>query len=199
MIFISAIILAAGKSTRMGKSKLLMDWNGKTILEQTIDNYLGSAVNEVVIVLGHESYELQKFIGERDVITVINPQYTKGMSTSIVTGMNFLSVQTQGVILALADQPTVGSNTINNLIDAFKTREKGIIIPVYYERRGNPVMFDIKYRKELLELTGDSGAREVVERHPEDVAEIFAEEEVMEDIDTEKDYTALKNRLKRAD
>jgi len=194
VVFISVIILAAGESIQMGRPKLLMGWNKETILEQTIDNYLNSLVNETVVVLGHQAGQTEKVIGDRPVITVINPHYTRGISTSIVTGLNFVSAQAKGIIIALADQPSVGSGTINKLIGAFNRQEKGIVIPAYQGKRGNPVIFAVKYRKELLALTGDNGAKEVVQRHPEDVAEVVVGEDVLRDIDTPEDYNAQKDR-----
>jgi len=131
VVFVSAIILAAGESVRMGQPKLLMEWNNKTILEQTIDNYLSSVVNETIVVIGYKAAEVEKAIGDRSVIVVLNPNYTKGMSTSIVTGLGFVSVKARGILLALADQPLLNKNIINRLIEAFDRSDKGIVVPVH--------------------------------------------------------------------
>jgi molybdenum cofactor cytidylyltransferase len=189
MCFISAIILAAGESKRMGESKLLLKWRDESIFEQTVDNYLASAVNEVNVILGDHAGELEKLIGDRSVTVAINPAYTKGMSTSIITGINTMSPRTQGIMLALADQPSINSETIGRLIQVFLLKKKGIIVPAYHGKRGNPVIFDIKYRNELLALKGDVGGREIVQRCYNDVQEVPVEDRgVLVDIDTPEDY-----------
>jgi molybdenum cofactor cytidylyltransferase len=193
MCFVSAIILAAGESKRMGQPKLLLKWGESSLFEQTLDNYLGSAVNEVNIVLGHQAAEMEKVIGDRSVNTAINPAYSKGMSTSIIIGINIMSPRTQGIMLALADQPSVSSQTIDRLIQVFELRQKGIVLPAYQGQRGNPVIFDIKYRNELLALTGDIGGREIVHRHYNDVQEVSVDNRgVLIDIDTPEDYKRQK-------
>jgi molybdenum cofactor cytidylyltransferase len=194
VVFISAIILAAGESVRMGQPKLLMEWNNRTILEQTIDNYLGSAVNETIVVIGYKAHEMEIAIGERSVITVLNPHYTKGMSTSVKTGLEFVSVKARGILLALADQPLLDKKIINRLVEAFNQSDKGIIIPVHRGKRGNPVILDVKYRKDMLALTGDVGAKEIVERNIGDVLEIEVGEYAVADLDTPEDYKILRKR-----
>ena len=196
-IFISAVIMAAGESKRMGMPKLLMYWNNeKTIVEQTVDNYLESAVNETIVVIGSKAAEMEKVLGERDIILVHNPRYYSGMSSSVVAGMGFVSVRAQGVMIVLADQPNISSKTINKLIGVFARREKGIIVPVFQGERGNPVIFDIKYKQELLSLKGDKGGRDIVNRYPQDVQEIYTNENVIEDIDTPEDYKIHKEKIR---
>jgi len=197
-IFISAVILAAGESKRMGSPKLLMTWNDKTIIEETVDNYTGSAVNETIVVIGNKAQEIEKVLGERDVILVTNPRYTKGMSSSIITGVEFVNANARGIMLALADQPEVTSKTINKLIGTFSRLDKGIIVPVYDGERGNPVIFDTKYKKELLALKGDKGGRDIVNLHPEDVSEVLADESVKADIDTPEDYKNQREKLDKS-
>ncbi len=186
---ISAIVLAAGESKRMGKLKQLMPLGDSTIVEQTIDNLLNSKVNEVIIVLGHKAEEVMKAIVARPVKVIVNPFYQQGMGTSIVTGLNLVSDEAQAVMLALGDQPFVDSQTINKLVDEFNSHNKGIAIPVYQSRRGRPVIFAIGYKNELLALKGDIGGREIIDRHPDDVLEVAVNcEGVCVDIDTEESY-----------
>ena len=188
-MFTSAIILAAGESIRMGQPKLLLRWGDVTLFEHTVDNYLASAVSEVNVVLGYRAAEMEKLLGDRSVNITVNPEYSQGMSTSIVAGINAMSLMTQGIILALADQPSVTSQTIDRLIQAFELRQKGIIIPVYHGQRGNPVVFDIKYRDKLLALKGDTGGREIVHTYYDDIQEVSVENRgILIDIDTPEDY-----------
>jgi len=186
---VSAILLAAGESKRMGKPKQLMLLGDSTIVEQTIDNLLNSRVSEVIIVLGYKAEAVVEKIATRPVKIAINPAYPQGMSTSIVTGLNLINDKAKAVMLALADQPFIDSQTISRLIDEFDSHDKGIAIPVYQGRRGHPVIFAIKYKEELLGLTGDIGGRLIIERHPDDILEIsVSTESINIDIDTIDGY-----------
>lgn len=189
---VSAILLAAGESKRMGKPKQLMPFGRSTILEQTIDNLLNSEVSEVIVVLGYRAEEMIKTVAIKPVKVVINPAYHQGMSTSIVTGLNLVDDGAQAVMLALADQPLVDSKTMNRLIDEFFNHDKGIAIPVYQGRRGHPIIFSIKYKGELLKLKGDIGGRQIIKQHPDDVLEVAVGcESINIDINTQSDYSHL--------
>ena len=187
---ISAIVLAAGKSSRFGFTKQILPLGKSTVLEMTIDNYLFSEARETIVVLGHMSGNLSRFLGDRPVKRVMNPRYAQGMSTSLIAGINNVNPDADGIILALADQPFVDSPTINKLIKAFGTgKRKGIIVPVYNGQRGNPVILSRKYMDELLQIKGDVGGREIILRHPEDVKEVVVTcKGVLQDIDTPEQY-----------
>jgi molybdenum cofactor cytidylyltransferase len=186
---ISAIVMAAGESKRMGKLKQLMPLGDSTILAQTTDNLLNSKVSEVIVVLGHKAEEVRKAISGRPVKVTVNPAYQQGMSTSIVTGLNLVSDKARAVMLALGDQPFVDSQTVNKILGEFNSHNKGIAVPVYRGRRGRPVIFAISYKDELLGLEGDIGGREIINRHPDDVLEVAVNcEGVCIDIDTEESY-----------
>jgi len=186
---ISAILLAAGESKRMGEPKQLMPFSRGTMVEQTVDNLLNSTVDEVIVVVGHRAEEVIKTIVTKPVKLAVNPDYQQGMSTSIIAGLRLVDSRAQAVMLALGDQPLVDSQTINRLIDEFYNHNKGIAIPTYRGRRGHPVIFAIKYREKLLELKGDIGGRQIIKDHPDDILEITVDSEgVITDIDTRNDY-----------
>jgi molybdenum cofactor cytidylyltransferase len=189
---ISAILLAAGESNRMGQPKQLMPFGQSTILERTIDNLLNSAVSETIVVLGYREEDIRKTIAGKPVKIAINPDYQQGMSASIIAGLKQIDKRARAVLIALGDQPFVDSQTINSLVEAFIANSKGIIIPVYQGRRGNPVIFAIRYRGELLNLKGDVGGREIIKRHPDDVLEVVVNcEGVLLDIDSMQNYTSI--------
>ena len=186
---ISVIILAAGKSTRMGKHKLRMPLGQYSILEHTVDNYLNSVVNEVIVVTGHEADKTKQLLAHKPVTIVHNPRYNDGIGTSISAGVGHIKETTQHIMIALADQPYIRSNIINHLVDMHRNNNKGITIPVYKGTRGNPAIFNSSYKKELLELQGDTGGKQITDRHPDDILEIDIEyEEVTIDIDTMDSY-----------
>lgn len=196
-VVVSAIILAAGKSKRMGQPKLMMPLKGSTILEQTIDSYLNSTVSEVIVVVGNRAEEMVGLIVSRPVKVAVNPAYHQGMSTSIVSGLGLVGDKSQAIMLALADQPFVDSHTINRLIEAFGGHNKGIAIPVCQGKQGHPVIFALKYKGELLGLKGDVGGREVIDRHPDDILEVTVDcAGINIDIDTMSGYNLERNKLR---
>ena len=158
-------------------------------MEQAIDNLLSSAVNEVVVVVGYKAEEVIRTIGARPAKLVINPDYERGMSTSISAGLNHVDNGARAVILALGDQPLIDKQTINRLIEEFSRSDKGIIVPTYLCRRGHPVIFAAKYKEELLKLRGDVGGKQIIKDHPEDILEVaVSSESILTDIDTVSDY-----------
>jgi molybdenum cofactor cytidylyltransferase len=189
MSIISAILLGAGKSKRMGVDKLLLPWRKKTVLEHCFETLLQSEVQEIVVVLGtRNKWVKNRFQGGKAKV-VVNPYSRRGMSTSIRKGLQAIHPGSAGILIALGDQPFLKTRTINVLVRAFDRRRKGIIIPSFRDRMGHPVIFHKRYRKELLNLRGDVGGRMVVDRHPEEVKVVPVKSEgVVKDVDTWQDY-----------
>jgi molybdenum cofactor cytidylyltransferase len=188
---ISAILLAAGQSKRMGELKQLMPFGESTIVGQAVDNLLSSAVVEVIVVVGYKAEDVMKAIAAKPIRIVINPDYEQGMSTSIIAGLNLVHGGAQAVMLAMGDQPLVNSETINTLIEEFCSHDKGIAVPTYQGKRGHPIIFAAKYKKQLLELKGDVGGRQIIKDHLDDVLEVAVDSEsIVADFDTTDDYQA---------
>lgn len=186
---VSAILLAAGESKRMGKLKQLIPWGKTTMVERAIDNLLNSNVSEVIAVLGYRAEEIMEKIATKSIKVAVNPTYHQGMSTSIITGLNLIDDRARAIMLALADQPLIDSQIINRLIDEFCDHSKGIVIPTYQNKRGHPVIFAIKYKEELLRLQGDIGGRQIIKEHPDDILEVaVASPSINIDIDTTSNY-----------
>ncbi len=189
MSIISAILLGAGESKRMGVDKLSLPWGRKTVLEHCFETLLQSEVQEIVVVLGIQNKGVKNLFQGRKVKVVVNPHSKRGMSTSIRKGLRAIHPSSPGVLIALGDQPLLKTRTINALVRAFDRGEEGIIIPSFQDRKGHPVIFHKRYREELLSLRGDVGGRTIVERHPEDVRVIpIKSEGVVKDVDTWQDY-----------
>jgi molybdenum cofactor cytidylyltransferase len=189
MMMISAILLGAGKSKRMGVDKLSLPWGRKTVLEHCFETLLRSEVQELVIVLGVRKKGAKNLFRSRKARAVINPYSYRGMSTSIRRGLMALRSKSDGILIALGDQPFLKTPTINVLIHAFQKGKGGIIVPSFQGRQGHPVIFHRRYRKELLNLEGDVGGRPIMERHPQDVRAIRVKSiGVVKDVDTWQDY-----------
>ncbi len=186
---VSAILLAAGESQRMGRPKQLLPFGSSTILGKTIDNLLSSRADEVIVVLGTRAGAMKQVIAGRQVKVVVNPDYRKGMSASLIAGLERVDSKAQWVMVALADQPLIDKDTYNRLIEGALGCDMGIILPTYRSKRGNPVIFSIKYKDELLGLEGDVGGREILKRHPDDILEVaVGSEGVTIDINNLDDY-----------
>ena len=189
MLNISAVLLGAGRSKRMGVNKLSLPWRGKTLFEYCLNTLLRSNVKKVVVVLNDRMREEGCFFPKPNVEVVINPYYKKGMSTSIRRGVRVLNSKSDGILIALGDQPFLKTRTINALIGAFRRGKGKIIVPTFKGRRGHPVIFHRKYERELLRLRGDVGGKVIMEKHPSDVQLIPVKSEgIIKDIDTWRVY-----------
>ena len=195
--FISALLLAAGMGERMGGVKQLLSLEGQRMIEAALANLQGSRCDEIIVVLGFAVDEIRPLVeGKERVTVVINPQFEQGMSTSIQQGLREINPRATGILIALADQPFISPEVIDELIDQFAAGAKGIVLPVYQGKRGHPVILDReKYEPELLGLHGDVGGKEIVREHPEDVLEIaVASKGVVMDIDAPEDYQGIQGK-----
>jgi molybdenum cofactor cytidylyltransferase len=189
---ISAIILAAGESKRMGQPKQLLPFRGSTLLGQIVENLLQSQAAETIVVLGSQAEKIIPQIAREPVKIVLNQDFEQGMSSSIRCGLSHISEAADGVMIVLGDQPLIEKEIIDLLIERHRHSERGIILPVYKGIKGHPVIFKMKYKDELMRLTGDIGGKQIVERHPSDVLEVEVDSEsVVMSIDVESDYQLL--------
>jgi len=187
-----AVILAAGKSERMGSAKLLLPVGKKTLIETVIRGALRARPDGVLVVLGSDREKLEPVIGKYPVKTVINPDFGRGMLSSVKRGLEAVPAEVRAVLVYLGDQPAPPASVGVRIIDAFRKSGQGIVIPAYHGRRGHPILVDLKYRDEIKALDPDVGLRQLIRAHPEDVLEVKARTAaILRDIDTPKDYRAL--------
>lgn len=191
----TAILLAAGASERMGTTKQLVSITDKPLLLHTLEPLLESRLAKVVLVLGHNHKEILKQIPSSEkLITVINNNYAHGISSSVKTGMAHLEPNTDTIMIALADQPFITTQIINNLLEHASETTKKIIAPVWQGERGHPVIFKKKYFHKLMKLYGDKGGSSILKNHPYDLLLIAVKTDaILFDIDTTKDLeTAIR-------
>ncbi len=196
---LAAIVLAAGESKRMaGRHKLLLPLAGKTMIAWTVEAILAAGLDDVIVVLGHEAAAVQKTLNKKPVRFALNPNYRRGMASSIQAGLAALAPQTQIIMIALADQPLVTAAEINFMIAEFsRVPEKTIGVPTFNGQRGHPVLLDLRYREEMLALQGDVGCKSILARYPEAVFEIaMPARNILEDADTPEAYARLSALLK---
>lgn len=186
------IILAAGLSSRMGGIKQMLSFKGKTILQLVIDNSVASALESVIVVLGHRADLIAPTIARKGVTVTINEDYESGQSSSVKTGMRALPEGTDAVLFMLGDQPLVAPGTINQILEAYRTSGSPIVLPVFDGKRGNPVLFCSETFKQLMLLEHDSGARPLFEEYAGRIQHVLVDDPYIHfDIDTEEDYRRL--------
>ena len=166
---ISAILLAAGESTRMGRLKALLPWQGATQIEYQVGSLLDAGVSQLVVVVGHRGDEVGAPItGRTDVTVVENPDYRQGKTTSIKAGLSRVSPSAQAIIVLAVDQPRPVS-ILKSLIDVHLERGSLITCPEHGGHRGHPFIFSAGLMPELMGITEEGqGLREVVDRHRAD-------------------------------
>jgi molybdenum cofactor cytidylyltransferase len=195
---VGAIILAGGSSTRMGKAKQLLPLGHSTVLTQTIANVRGAEVNEIVLVLGasaeiiHRQLPLPLLKGLK---VVVNNAYVEGMSSSLRAGISALDQHSEAALIILGDQPFIRSQTMDQVIRAYRRDQAQIVIPSFQGSRGNPVLLDRSVFSEVMALEGDTGCRAIFGNHLEGIAKVEVEDEgILLDIDDPDDYNRLRGR-----
>ena len=190
---ISAIILAAGESRRMGvQNKLLLQIDSEVLIRKFVKSVSNSLVDAVLVVVGFEAEKIKAVLHDQAVKFVENPSYEEGMTTSIQSGVKASSNESTGLMICLADMPFAETSELNLLIQAFNdyrsTESSLIIVPVFQGKRGNPVLFSEVFREKILTHKGE-GCREIVRQFPHYVKEVSMENDnLLRDIDTPEDY-----------
>ena len=192
---IAAIVLAAGASTRMGRQKLTLPMEGgRSLARVSVEQVLAAGLDDVIVVLGREAEAVARSLQGLPVRTVINPHYAEGQSTSLRAGLDALRPMTTAAVIALGDQPLPDPTVIRRLVATFRAAGRPIVVPVYRDGRGNPVLFAAAIFDELRAVQGDQGGRGAIARDPSRVAEIPVDAPMPADIDTPEDYDAARGR-----
>jgi len=187
------VILAAGASTRLGKPKQLLQYRGKTLLGHAINEATNSNADAVVVIFGKDADLFKKEIDEKKIRVAINSSWEEGMASSVRLGLDTLlnaKPYIDAVIFMVCDQPHISSSILNELIKTQQKTTKQIVSCNYGESIGPPALFHKKYFKELMKLSGDAGARKIIQQNMNDVATILFPEGKI-DIDTKEDYDDL--------
>jgi len=179
---ISAILLAAGQSKRMqGENKLTKEINGIPLIKYAVKNILGSTVDELVIVVGHEKEILERTIEDNKKIKfVYNGNFTSGVASSIKIGLENISKKSEAFFICLGDMPNVSQNIYNKLIKSrnnynkkFSTKyKKEIIIPTFEEQYGNPILFSKYMKEKIMQVKGDTGAKKILEFYKKNIIKV---------------------------
>lgn len=195
---ISAVVLAAGMSKRLGEPKQLLPIENRVMIEVVIEKLLQVEIDEIIVVLGHRAAEIKEVLAEKEVKIIYNPDYYLGQSTSLHSGLQAVSIKADGILCMLGDLPLIKASTLDYLIAEFRQGDELIILPEYNGHRGNPVIFDHRLRTKMLEVSGDQGARQLLANYREQSKRVTVEDEgVIFDIDTKDEYQKLVNKLQQ--
>ncbi|HJS25061.1 MAG TPA: nucleotidyltransferase family protein [Pyrinomonadaceae bacterium] len=188
---VAAILLAAGQSRRMGAFKPLLPFGNKTVIECCIDYLQDGGIESTVVVLGHRADEVRSALAGRELIFALNPDPNSAMGASIAAGVSELPESCQAALIALSDHPAVPPQVVSKLIETWKTGAR-LVIPTWKDRGGHPVLVDLSFKSELLNLNSTGGLRALFEVHKNEVERVQVDSPfIARDMDTWDDYRAL--------
>ena len=195
---VSAIVLAAGESRRMGDvNKLTLSVDGVPLLRRTVTRLLDSELQQIVVVTGHERATARTLLADLPVSLAHNAKYAEGRTTSLYCGMRALSEPCAGVMVCLSDQPLLEVGDVNRLVHAFLERRPVLaLVPGYRDRRGNPRVLSDRLREAILAAGGELDCRRLIAENPAQVVTLEMDNDhVLFDLDTPEDYQRLVRRL----
>jgi len=192
---VSAILLSAGLSNRMGgENKLLLPFlPDKNIIQTVADALINSIVDEIIVVVGHDSSNVIETLSDRAVKFITNSNYKDGMTTTIQQGVLNSNPESNGFLICLADQPYLKSEDYSLIVDKFnkliKSKNSAIVIPTYQGKRGNPVCFSSNYKEQILNHPNRKGCKGIIRKNSKYVYEFEMQNAgIVHDIDTPSDY-----------
>ncbi|MDX2140273.1 MAG: selenium cofactor biosynthesis protein YqeC [Chloroflexota bacterium] len=192
----AALVLAAGLSSRMGRSKPLLPWGERTVLEQVIGQLRAGLVTDIHVVTGAEHEAVAVVAAGAGVAVVHNPNYAAGeMLSSLHAGLRALPDHVSAALVTLGDQPMIRASNVRKLLRTYAENKGGIVAPSCNMKRGHPILIDRQYWDELLVLSPGSAPRDVINRHTDDIAYVETDDSVLQDIDTPEAYAAALQRF----
>ena len=191
--YIVAIVLAAGRSSRLGdRNKLLQKIDGTPLIQRVVQTALGSRCQEVLVITGHEHDSVESAVSDTSATCVFNPDFADGMSSSIKAGIKALPSHCDGFFVILGDMPDLTVDIIDNILDQFKDN---ICVPEYDNRQGNPILFARRFCTDILSLSGDVGAKAIVKRYRKDVRAVpIASDAIHLDLDDDDAFDRYTQR-----
>lgn len=188
---ISAIVLAAGQSKRMGQPKMMLPWGQSTVIGTVVTTLLGTGVHDIHIVTGGSHIELEKGLKGFKINFIYNKDYSNGeMLTSIQVGLRGMGVNAKAALIVLGDQPQIESYIVQVIVDRYISTHHEIIVPSYNKRRGHPWLIEKSYWKEILELMPPHTLRDFLNMHNEVIDYVNVDTpSVIQDLDTQNDYS----------
>ncbi len=193
---IDAIVLAAGRSRRMGTQKLLLPYAGRTVIHHIVEQVAAASPRRLIVVVANDRAAIEQALAGTPALIVVNPDSDGDMLSSVRTGLLALPDDGQGILVVLGDQPSIRTEVIVTVAIAFEFSGRGIVVPAYRGQRGHPILFSARYRQELLTQFDSTGLRGLLEAHPDDVHEVaISDPSILSDMDVPEDYQRELKRL----
>lgn len=188
---VAAILLAAGRSERMGAFKPLLPFGDSTVIESCIDYLRQGGVNEIVVVVGHRAGDIRKHLQGLPIKFAINPDPASEMGVSIACGVKVLTPGVEAILIALVDHPAISPAVVSTLVSEWR-KGASLVIPITQNRGGHPVLVDLNFRHELLNLDSSRGLKGLFENHRDEVIRVPVKSPYIDrDMDTWDDYSSL--------
>ena len=187
---ISAVLLAAGQSKRMnGQNKLSKKIQEIPLIKHSVNNILDSLVDELIIVLGYQREVIEKLIDNNKKIKIVfNEKFESGMASSIKIGLSYLSEKTEAFFICLGDMPLVNKDIYNKIIQS-RNNKKEIFVPNYNGQQGNPILFSMSMKREIMRIQGDVGGKKILEQNKDKILNLSINNEVIiSDFNTEDSF-----------
>jgi molybdenum cofactor cytidylyltransferase len=187
---IGAVVLAAGLSTRMGKPKMILPWNGTTVIKKVVSTLLESGVHPVIVVTGGAKKEVEQALGHLPVAAVFNPKYANGeMLDSLQLGLKNLDTSVSAALIVLGDQPSLELQVVRDVITLYQREKAKLVVPSYRMRRGHPWLVDRSLWPQILALKPPQTLRHFMQAHAATIRYHNVEtNSILQDIDTPEDY-----------
>ena len=187
---ITAIILAAGTSKRMGQPKMLLPWGETSVLGKVISTFQEGGIEDIIVITGGAHEVVQQIVNQHGARSAFNRDFASGeMLSSLQLGLQVQSNQAQATLVGLGDQPQVQAETVRLLYQTFELQKSKLIVPSFQMRRGHPWLVERSLWDELLEMNSDESARDFLQRHANDIHYVPVEtSSILADLDTIDDY-----------
>lgn len=194
---ISALILAAGQSKRMGQPKMLLPWGQTTVLGHVISIFQQAGIEDIIVVTGGAREEVEQIVSQSGARSIFNENYANGdMLTSLQHGIRAQLPQTRAALIALGDQPQIQEGTVRLICRRFEGDASRLIVPSFQMRRGHPWLVDRSSWKEILEMEPQQSPRDFLNRHAQEIDYVEVRtSSVLADIDTPEDYQKLRPQV----
>lgn len=195
---VAGVVLAAGLSTRMGRNKMLLELGGRSLVQRAVSTALAAGLAPVLVVVGHERERVQEELMGLRCTPVFNPDYARGIHSSLKAGIAALPAATEAAAVLLGDMPLVRAEMVRALVEAFRRGAAPLAISVYGEVVAPPIVYGRSLFPELGAIDGDGCGKRVVKQHRAEALELRWPEETLTDLDSPADLERVRARLEAA-
>lgn len=192
---VAGVLLAAGTSSRMGRNKLLLPLGGTSVLRRAVTAARAAALDPVVVVLGHQSERALSELAGMACITVVNPEYARGMNTSVRAGISAVPEDVSGAVLMLADMPFVTADMLRTLVERYRGADAQLVVSTYGEVLAPPILYGRALFGELRALDGDGCGKRVVKAHRAEAVEVPWPPSALKDLDLPEDVDRVRTQM----